>query len=305
MSRTTRDRRRRARASMSRGRRAMSRVLGILSCVLLLAAAAVGGYLVWDALQPDEPQGAPVPAQDFVYEGEGTTGPAEADIDGDAFGPEDMAPSSMLIPALDAYSPIDAESGFQASKYAGFDSMTIPLDNSRSGWYQPGGALYGGDEGTTLVASHITSRGYGWGVLKDLWTLQGGELIYTKDAEGRVQTWRVSEMSTKYHTDFPQDYWDADGVRRLVVTTCGGQLTSWGTYQYNIFVIAEPVDPKPRTAAQRLADSLPELVPTLLTQTEEAREKKIREEQEEQEEQEKMQQERSEEEQTPASTPSA
>ena len=250
-----------------------ARLLGMFAVLCIIAAGGVGGYLVWEGTRPAESVEAPVPEEDFVDTSGEITGPAEAEIEGAPFGPADMSPSSMLIPALGAYSPIDAESGFEASKYAGFDSMVIPADNSRSGWYQPGGALYGGDEGTTLIASHVTSIGYGWGVLKDLWTLQGGELIYTKDADGNLQTWRVTEMRTEYHTDFPQDYWDADGVRRLVVTTCGGGLTQWGTYQYNIFVIAEPVDPKPRTQAQRLADSLPELVPALVAAGEQAEEK--------------------------------
>lgn len=259
MSKVTRERRRQARASMSRGRRAMSRALGILSGALVLAALMLGGVLVWQSMQPAESAEAPVPAQDFVQEAGEPVGPTEVELeDGTQMRPEDMAPGTLFIPAIGAYSPIVAEDGFAPSKYAGFDSMTIPADNSKTGWYSPGGALYGGDQGTTLLASHVTSSGYGWGVLAELYTLQGGEMFYTKDFDGNLQSWQMTEMRTEYHTDFPQDYWAADGERRLVVTTCGGGLTQWGTYQYNIFTVAVPVDPKPRSAFAQSLDTLPE-----------------------------------------------
>ena len=260
MSKQSREARKRRRQSMSRGRRVLSAALGWLSGLLVIAAMALGGVLIWQSMQPEESAEAPVPAQDFVQDTGEPVGPTEAPVDdsGVAMTPADMAPGTLFIPAIGAYSPIVAEDGFEASKYAGFDSMEIPVDNSKSGWYSPGGALYGGDQGTTLLASHVTSHGYGWGVLQDLYSLQGGEMLYTKDFDGNLQSWQMTEMRTEFHTDFPQDYWAADGERRLVVTTCGGGLTEWGTYQYNIFTVAVPVDPKPRTPLAQALATLPE-----------------------------------------------
>ncbi len=258
MSKQSREARKRRRQPMSRDGRVASAALGWLSGLLVVAAMALGGILIWQSMQPEESVEAPVPAQDFVQDAGEPVGPTEAEVDGQQMRPEDMAPGTLFIPAIGAYSPIVAEDGFEASKYAGFDSMEIPSDNSKSGWYSPGGALYGGDQGTTLLASHITTYEYGWGVLRDLYSLQGGEMFYTKDFDGNLQSWQMTEMRTEFHTDFPQDYWAADGERRLVVTTCGGGLTQWGTYQYNIFAVAVPVDPKPRTPLAQALATLPE-----------------------------------------------
>jgi sorbitol-specific phosphotransferase system component IIBC len=94
------------------------------------------------------------------------------------------------------------------------------------------------------VASHV-SQASGWGALRYLYTLRGGEMIYTNDASGHTQQWQLTQMRMRMleHTDFPQEYWSKDGVRQLVVVTCGGTIRS-GHYDKNIFAIAKPVDPK-------------------------------------------------------------
>jgi sorbitol-specific phosphotransferase system component IIBC len=90
------------------------------------------------------------------------------------------------------------------------------------------------------VASHV-SQASGWGALRYLYTLRGGEIIYTKDASGHTQQWQLTQMRVLEHTDFPQDYWSKTGSRQLVVTTCGGTIRG-GHYDKNIFAIATPVN---------------------------------------------------------------
>lgn len=79
-----------------------------------------------------------------------------------------------------------------------------------------------------------------WGAMRYLYTLRGGEMIYTKDASGHSQQWQLTQMRVLEHTDFPQDYWSKTGSRQLVVTTCGGTIRG-GHYDKDIFAIATPV----------------------------------------------------------------
>lgn len=220
----------------------------------VVTAVAGAGALVWLSLQKPESVEAPLPQQTFENAGGDAVGPTEAELpDGSMMTPEKMEPGSMFIPALGVYTIVEDTQSFVSSKYAGFDSLAVPDNPQRSAWYNGGAPLAGGDEGATLVASHVTAWGE-WGVLRYLYTLQGGEMIYTKDYEGKLQSWQVTGMRVEHHTDFPQEYWSPEGERYLVVTTCGGPLTARGTYQSNIFVVAHPVDPLPRTPEQIEAD---------------------------------------------------
>ena len=67
------------------------------------------------------------------------------------------------------------------------------------------------------------------------------ELIWVKGFDGSLSTWRVSGMWVAEHQAFPEDYFSATGPRRLVLTTCGGRVNSYGYYQQNVFLVAEPV----------------------------------------------------------------
>ncbi|HEU5223041.1 MAG TPA: class F sortase [Candidatus Lumbricidophila sp.] len=222
------------------------RVLGVIMVVELLA---VGGALVYLGIsQQGSVPDAPVPAHDVSAPNApvtGATGEAMVDTNAGPMSVEKMQPLHYFIPALGVYSEIVPMTGFTPSRYSGFDSLKIPSDPSKSAWYEKGGALADngpGTSGTTLLASHITSENK-WGVLKQLYTLKGGELIYVKDAAGKLSVWKVSELTTKLHTEFPQEYFKADGARQLVVTTCGEYSAKIGHYTKNIFAIAEPVDP--------------------------------------------------------------
>ena len=67
------------------------------------------------------------------------------------------------------------------------------------------------------------------------------ELIWVKGFDGSLSTWRVSGMWVAEHQAFPEDYFSPTGPRRLVLTTCGGRVNSYGYYQQNVFLVAEPV----------------------------------------------------------------
>lgn len=247
------------------GRWASGRIVTILLTMLVVVFVVAAALLAWKALAPPDVS-APVPATQFQRPADGTAvgpdGNTPVALENSATAPHghkkmtaaDMAPNTMFIPALGVYMPVEADTTFVASHYSGFDTIRIPANPRRGVWYAAGAPLYGGQAGTTLIASHVSNGGYGWGALRYLYTLTGGEMIYTKDKAGQLQSWQVTRMRVEDHKSFPQEYWSAKGVRQLVVVTCGGRLRA-GHYDKNIFAIAAPVDPKP--APEPAATSIP------------------------------------------------
>lgn len=97
-------------------------------------------------------------------------------------------------------------------------------------------------EGTTFIASHVAWTKRHRGALYTMATdVSQNELIWVKGFDGSLSTWRVSGMWVAEHQAFPEDYFSATGPRRLVLTTCGGRVNSYGYYQQNVFLVAEPV----------------------------------------------------------------
>ena len=99
-----------------------------------------------------------------------------------------------------------------------------------------------GGEGTTFIASHVAWTKRHRGALYTMATdVSQNELIWVKGFDGSLSTWRVSGMWVAEHQAFPEDYFSPTGPRRLVLTTCGGRVNSYGYYQQNVFLVAEPV----------------------------------------------------------------
>ena len=97
-------------------------------------------------------------------------------------------------------------------------------------------------QGTTLIASHVAWTKRHRGALYTMATdVSQNELIWVKGFDGSLSTWRVNGMWFAEHQAFPEDYFSATGPRRLVLTTCGGRVNSYGYYQQNVFLVAEPV----------------------------------------------------------------
>lgn len=159
-----------------------------------------------------------------------------------------MEPMSVFVPEAKMYSLARGSDAFAQSKYEGMTSIAIPDNPHRSVWHSAGGAMAGTNtdgtpatEGTTFLGSHSGYAGQ-WGAYYHMAYLTGGETIWTKDAAGTLQRWQVDRVQYMPHTEFPQEYWDKGGVRRLVLTTCGGTFGADGIYNENVFVEAKPVE---------------------------------------------------------------
>lgn len=234
-----------------RQRTGRGRLVTVLLSALVVVLVVAAGLLTWQAFTPDD-IAAPLPASEFdrpVGTTVGATGQQPVTLQDGATGPggisamtvEKMAPNSLFIPAIGAYLPVEQDSTFVSSRYAGFETLRVP-ENARHGVrYASGAPMVGGDHGTTLIASHVSTK-TGWGALRYLYRLKGGELIYTKDAAGKTQAWQMTRMRVENHTEFPQEYWSAEGTRQLVVVTCGGPMTATRHYTENVFAIATPVE---------------------------------------------------------------
>jgi hypothetical protein len=152
-----------------------------------------------------------------------------------------------------AGAPLTAsDTGVLTGVRPGFDtpqSSTLPSSTSSSETVQSGtqtssahAVSMTGGEGTTFIASHVAWTKRHRGALYTMATdVSQNELIWVKGFDGSLSTWRVSGMWVAEHQAFPEDYFSATGPRRLVLTTCGGRVNSYGYYQQNVFLVAEPV----------------------------------------------------------------
>ena len=151
-----------------------------------------------------------------------------------------MEPLSVFVPEAKLYSLAKPSGEFEESKYEGMTSILIPDNPRRTVWHSEGGLMAGGETGTTFLGSHSGYAG-AWGAYINMAYLAGGETVWTKDDRGELQRWQVDRIRSMHHTEFPQEYWDADGDRRLVLATCGGEVGADGLYAQNVFVEAKPV----------------------------------------------------------------
>lgn len=231
----------------------------------VVAALLGGGLMVGQGLVPKQVEQMPLPEQAFAVDADQAVQLARAQVvdsrQQSAPDPQSavdepeqqqeevdpvtaMQPFSVWIPSLGgeggAHALIEASADFVDSSYDDVDTLRIPDDPKRAGWYSAGGALAGHQQGTTLIASHASTRSDP-GVFRELHTISVGDLVWTKDAAGVPQAWAVTELYHLEHAQFPQEYFAADGPRQLVLTTCGGRINEQGYYAENVFAVAVPI----------------------------------------------------------------
>ena len=231
--------------------------------VPLTVLLVVGSGAVWQGTAGTVVDEVPLPEQTYAVAADEAVLAAQEQLAGfeqpavEETGPEEAEPSpepdatamtlaampysSVWIPSLEAHAPISGSAEFVASSYDHVTTLSIPKSAKEVGWYSAGGALAGRGEGTTLLASHASTR-KDPGVFREIYTMQPGDLVWTRDEEGRLQGWAVRHLWASDHDQFPEEYFAADGERQLVLTTCGGRLNSRGVYAQNVFAVATPVE---------------------------------------------------------------
>lgn len=214
----------------------------------LAAALVAGGSLAsWQALSGAQVDSVPLPEQSYAapvqqvvqaVEAAGEPEPTEAQERAALLAA--MPASSVWVPRLEATAPVSGAVEFVPSRYEDLLTLDIPASGQEVGWYGEGAPLAGGEQGTTLLASHASTRSDP-GVFRELHRVQEGDLVWTRDESGRFQAWAVHALYSLDHDEFPDEYFAADGVRQLVLTTCGGTLNAQGYYAQNVIAVASPV----------------------------------------------------------------
>jgi len=149
-------------------------------------------------------------------------------------------PAALSIPAIDVRTTL-IRLGVTAQ-----GTLQAPSSTSVAGWYT--GSPRPGDIGSSIIAGHIDSY-LGPGVFFRLRLLRPGNLVYVREADGRVVIFRVNSVRM-----YPKDHFPTTTVygpspdAELRLITCGGVFDrATGSYLSNVVAYTtEVAAPAPR-----------------------------------------------------------
>lgn len=147
----------------------------------------------------------------------------------------DAAPVRLSIPAL------TADAAIVPVGVASDGQMEVPDRGEEIGWYRYGAAP-GSEEGTAVLASHITTA-QGWGVLSGIGELEAGDVIAVQtDQDAAPLEYVVSSRRIEAKADLDTArLFDRTGDPRLVLVTCTGPwLDDRGAHRDNLILEAVP-----------------------------------------------------------------
>ena len=174
------------------------------------------------AVSPGGPPAAPMPS------GSASATPAPR-----------LPPNTVTLPSLNSTASIE---------YLGVaDGELLLPEATRVTLYQ-GGAYPGDPRGTVLIAGHVNNATLAKGALFDLAQIQPNATVWVSDSEGRAYEYRITKLRTQVKSMLPSDIFTRDGAARIVIVTCGGNVTQTATGRhYDSNVIAEGI-PTGRTS---------------------------------------------------------
>jgi sortase (surface protein transpeptidase) len=116
-------------------------------------------------------------------------------------------------------------------------TVEVPADPDDAGWYRLG--TRPGARGSAVILGHVDSV-HGPAVFARLRTLEPGDLVDVRTADGASERFRVHSVRTYLNDDFPaQRVYAARAGRLLNLVTCGGEYdAARGGYQANVVVQA-------------------------------------------------------------------
>jgi Sortase domain len=147
-----------------------------------------------------------------------------------------VAPTRLVVPALDVDAPVD-----EIGLIPGSDRLEIPAEVATAGWYGFGAGLDAAI-GSVVVAGHVDDYRQGTGVFHDLWRVPLGATVSVTGDDGRVRRYEVVARRRYDKEELPAEVFAADVDRRLVLVTCGGEFDELTRhYEDNVVVYAVPV----------------------------------------------------------------
>jgi hypothetical protein len=143
-------------------------------------------------------------------------------------------PVSLVIPAIGVSTSL-VRLGLTST-----GALQVPPTTAVAGWYT--GSPRPGDVGSSIIAGHIDSY-LGPGVFFRLRLLRPGNLVYVREADGRLAVFRVTSVHMYPKDAFPTlAVYGATPTPQLRLITCGGTFDySTRSYLSNTVVYATEV----------------------------------------------------------------
>lgn len=247
----------------------LPRWVNIAVIVVIVAAVAVGGWLIYSNVKGVEhlKDPAPMPGTDWSV---GPTGQRHHDDSGHADAPDHskirtkkaangshraapqpetetekvsdrqqtqkMGPNRLRIPSLGIDTTV---------RHTGLDStgaLILPDVMQVTQWKD--GAKLDAEKGTTLIAGHVDSATKSRGAMWPLHQIRPDAAIFVTDSDGKRFEFKAAQLTSAYKSALPDQLFDRDGDHRLAIVTCGGPLVKTPTgyhYESNVIVYADPV----------------------------------------------------------------
>lgn len=140
-----------------------------------------------------------------------------------------VAPVSLRLPAIDVEASV-SPLGLNTD-----GTVQVPADPDETGWFRRGPSP--GQVGSAVILGHVDSL-VGPAVFIGLRTLQAGDLVAVRLADGSVARFAVIKVRTYPNEQFPaRKVYASHGYSGLQLVTCGGEYDSEnGGYQSNVVV---------------------------------------------------------------------
>jgi sortase (surface protein transpeptidase) len=211
------------RRSASKDRRITPAIFAahIISIVLVLAGAGLGGYWLWDRFYDDNNQMTVPYSQTKITLAESGTNIPE--------------PTNLYIPSLDIRAPF-IKLGLALDK-----SLEVPKGGTEVGWFIHGAKP--GQVGPAVVVGHKDTE-QGEAVFAKLNQIKIGELIEITRADGSTVKYQVESVSQYSQDNFPTDavYGEVDHAALRLITCAGTYVAQRDRYTDNFIVFARLVE---------------------------------------------------------------
>lgn len=146
---------------------------------------------------------------------------------------EATLPKRLSIPKLGIDAPVE---------YVGMDAkgnMDVPKNDNNVAWFEPG--FRPGTKGNSVMAGHLDTRTGAPAVFYKLDTLEKGDRILVRGADGSSKTFIVTHKATYPYNEFPLvEVFGPSDTPRLNLITCEGRFDSTArNYSHRVVVYSE------------------------------------------------------------------
>lgn len=125
------------------------------------------------------------------------------------------SPVHLTIPA------INVDTTLESVGLTSEGAVDVPKDPTHAAWYNLGPRP--GEVGNAIIDGHYTWKNHTAAVFDNLYTLQTGDKIYTKDEKGVTTIFSVRELRTySPDADALDVFTSTDGKAHLNLITCQG-----------------------------------------------------------------------------------